>query len=144
MHDPFSAFLSLIVCVGLGLSVLLAAGFLRHRNAERGEFYALMLFGGAGMSLLAVSNELIVVFINIEVLSVSTYALAAYLRRGPRPAEAAFKYFMSCALAGPEISGSDTRWSLGLSNGELLESPGKEKYMETDAAMNSSLVMAFL
>ncbi|MBX5483513.1 MAG: NADH-quinone oxidoreductase subunit N [Myxococcaceae bacterium] len=97
--DPFSAFLSLTVCVGLGLSVLIAAGFLRHRKAERGEFYALMLFGAAGMSLLGVSNELVVLFINIEVLSVSTYALAAYLRRGPRPAEAAFKYFILGAFS---------------------------------------------
>jgi NADH-quinone oxidoreductase subunit N len=97
--DPFSSFMSLIISVGLALSVLLAAGFLRHRRAERGEFYALMLLGAAGMSLLAVSNELIVVFINIEVLSVSTYALAAYLRRGPRPSEAAFKYFILGAFS---------------------------------------------
>jgi NADH-quinone oxidoreductase subunit N len=97
--DPFSSFMSLIVCVGLALSVLLAAGFLRHRRAERGEFYALMLFGAAGMSLLSVSNEFIVLFINLEILSVSTYALAAYLRRGPRPAEAAFKYFILGAFS---------------------------------------------
>ena len=97
--DAFSSFMSLIVCVGLALSVLLAAGFLRYRKAERGEFYALMLFGAAGMSLLAVSNELIVLFINVEVLSVSTYALAAYLRRGPRPSEAAFKYFILGAFS---------------------------------------------
>jgi NADH-quinone oxidoreductase subunit N len=97
--DPFSSFVTLTVCVGLALAVLLAAGFLRHRNAERGEFYALMLFASAGMSLLALSSELIVLFINVEILSVSTYALAAYLRRGPRPAEAAFKYFILGAFS---------------------------------------------
>ena len=47
-----------------------------------------------GMSLLALSAELITLFINLEILSVATYALAAYLRRGPRPAEAGFKYFI--------------------------------------------------
>jgi NADH-quinone oxidoreductase subunit N len=97
--DPFASFLSVIVCVGLALSILLAAGFLRHRHAERGEFYALMLFAGAGMSMLGASNELIVLFINVEILSVSTYALAAFLRRGPRPAEAAFKYFILGAFS---------------------------------------------
>ncbi|MGA9522200.1 MAG: NADH-quinone oxidoreductase subunit N [Myxococcaceae bacterium] len=97
--DGFSSFLSLIISVALSLSILLGAGFLRHRKAERGEFYALMLFGAAGMSLLAMSNELIVLFINIEILSVSTYALAAYLRRGARPAEAAFKYFILGAFS---------------------------------------------
>jgi len=59
---------------------LVSAGFLQHRNAERGEFYALMLFASAGMSLLAISAEFITIFVNLEVLSISTYALTAYLR----------------------------------------------------------------
>ena len=79
--------------------MLLAPAFLRARQAERGEFYALLLFGGAGMSLLGLSNELIFLFINLEILSVATYALAAYLRRGPRPAEAGFKYFILGAFS---------------------------------------------
>ncbi len=45
--DGFSSFLSLIISVALSLSILLGAGFLRHRKAERGEFYALMLFSPA-------------------------------------------------------------------------------------------------
>jgi NADH-quinone oxidoreductase subunit N len=97
--DPFGSLVSLVICVGVGLSVLLAPAFLRGRHAERGEFYALLLFGGAGMSLLVLSNELILLFINLEVLSVATYALAAYLRRGPRPAEAGFKYFILGAFS---------------------------------------------
>jgi NADH-quinone oxidoreductase subunit N len=97
--DPFGSLVSLVICVGIGLSVLLAPAFLRGRHAERGEFYALLLFAGAGMSLLALSNELITLFINLEILSVATYALAAYLRRGPRPAEAGFKYFILGAFS---------------------------------------------
>ncbi|WNG23949.1 NADH-quinone oxidoreductase subunit N [Cystobacter fuscus] len=97
--DPFSSFLTFIVCVSLALATLTSAGFLRRRGAERGEFYALMLFAGAGMSLLGVSNELITVFINIEVLSISTYALTSFLRRGTRPSEAGFKYFILGAFS---------------------------------------------
>ena len=97
--DPFGSLVSLLVCIGVGLSALLAPAFLRGRHAERGEFYALLLFGGAGMSLLGLSNELIFLFINLEILSVATYALAAYLRRGPRPAEAGFKYFILGAFS---------------------------------------------
>jgi NADH-quinone oxidoreductase subunit N len=97
--DPFSSFLTLVVCVGLGLAALSAVGFLRKRGAERGEFYALMLFASAGMSLLAMSNELITVFVNVEVLSIATYALTAYLRRGTRPSEAGFKYFILGAFS---------------------------------------------
>jgi NADH-quinone oxidoreductase subunit N len=97
--DPFSSFLSLILCVGLGLAALSAAGFLHRRGAERGEFYALMMFATAGMSLLAVSNELITIFVNIEILSIGTYALTSYLRRGTRPSEAGFKYFILGAFS---------------------------------------------
>ncbi|HTS79201.1 MAG TPA: NADH-quinone oxidoreductase subunit N, partial [Myxococcaceae bacterium] len=99
VQDPFGSLVSLVVCVGVGLASLLAPAFLRGRHAERGEFYALVLFGGAGMSLLGVSNELILLFINLEILSVATYALASYLRRGPRPAEAGFKYFILGAFS---------------------------------------------
>ena len=97
--DPFSSLVSLVICIGVGLSALLAPAFLRGRQAERGEFYALLLFAGAGMSLLVMSSELITLFINLEILSVATYALTAYLRRGPRPAEAGFKYFILGAFS---------------------------------------------
>lgn len=99
VQDPFSSFLTVVVCVGLALAVLLSSGFLRHRNAERGEYYALMLFAGAGMSLFALSAELITLFITLEILSIATYVLTSYLRRGPRPAEAGFKYFILGAFS---------------------------------------------
>jgi NADH-quinone oxidoreductase subunit N len=97
--DPFSSFLTAVVCLGLGLVALLSDGFLRTRQAERGEFYALLLFAAAGMSLLAMSSELVMLFVSLEVMSISTYALAAYLRRGPRPTEAGFKYFILGAFS---------------------------------------------
>ncbi|MCE9672390.1 NADH-quinone oxidoreductase subunit N [Myxococcus stipitatus] len=97
--DPFSSFLTFVVCVGLGLAALSSVSFLRKRGAERGEFYALMLFAAAGMSLLAMSNELITLFVNLEVLSIATYALTSYLRRGTRPSEAGFKYFILGAFS---------------------------------------------
>ncbi len=97
--DPFSSFITAVACLGLALTALLSDGFLRQRQAERGEFYALLLFATAGMSLLALSNELIMLFVSLEVMSISTYALAAYLRRGPRPTEAGFKYFILGAFS---------------------------------------------
>jgi NADH-quinone oxidoreductase subunit N len=97
--DPFSSFLTVVVCIGTALAALLAAGFLQHRNAERGEFYALMLFSASGMSLLGLSSELITLFVNLEVMSIATYALTAWLRRGSRPSEAGFKYFILGAFS---------------------------------------------
>ncbi len=97
--DGFSSFVTLIVCGGLGLSALVGAGWLGARDAVRGEFYALATFGAAGMSLLGMASDFLVAFIAIETMSLATYALAAYLRRGKRPAEAAFKYLVLGAVS---------------------------------------------
>ncbi len=97
--DGFSAFITVIVCGGLALSALVGRGWLDARNAERGEFYALAMFGAAGMSLLGMATDFLVAFVAIETMSLATYALAAYLRRGRRPAEAAFKYLVLGAIS---------------------------------------------
>jgi NADH-quinone oxidoreductase subunit N len=97
--DGFSVFITVVVCAGLGLSALVGAGWLQARNAERGEFYALAMFSAAGMSLLGMATDLLVAFIAIEIMSLATYALAAYIRRGKRPTEAAFKYFILGAFS---------------------------------------------
>ncbi len=64
-----------------------------------GEFYALALFSSSGMCLLAQATDLIVIFISLELMSLAVYALCAYLRRGKRPAEAAFKYYILGSFA---------------------------------------------
>jgi NADH-quinone oxidoreductase subunit N len=97
--DKFSAFITVTVCAGLALSALIGSGWLHARNAERGEFYALATFGAAGMCLLGMASDLLVAFIAIEVMSLATYSLAAYLRRGRKPAEAAFKYLVLGAIS---------------------------------------------
>ena len=123
--DPFGSLVSLLVCIGVGLSALLAPAFLRGRQAERGEFYALLLFAGAGMSLLGLSNELIFLFINLEILSVATYALAVYLRRGLRPAEAGFKYFILGAFSSAILL-YGTSLLFGATRSTLLPAMGSE------------------
>jgi NADH-quinone oxidoreductase subunit N len=97
--DGFSSWITVIACLAAAMSSLLAFGFFRQRNAERGEFYALLLFSAAGMSLLSVSNEFITLFVNLELMSLATYALAAFWRRGNRSVEAGFKYFILGAFA---------------------------------------------
>jgi NADH-quinone oxidoreductase subunit N len=97
--DGFSAFVTVTVCGGVVLAALSAAPWLNARGAERGEFYALMLFAASGMSLLGSASDLLVAFITIEIMSLATYALAAWMRRGRKPAEAAFKYFVLGAFS---------------------------------------------
>ncbi len=97
--DAFSAFVTVVVCLGVALSALVSAAWLRARGAERGEYYALILFAASGMSLLGMSSDLLVAFIAIEIMSLSTYSLSAFLRRGKRPSEAAFKYMILGAIS---------------------------------------------
>jgi NADH-quinone oxidoreductase subunit N len=99
MADGFSTFVTVTVCAGLGLAALVGAGWLRARNSERGEFYALAIFGAAGMALLGMAADLLVAFVAIEVMSLATYSLAAFVRRGQKPTEAAFKYFILGAFS---------------------------------------------
>jgi NADH-quinone oxidoreductase subunit N len=97
--DAFSVFVTVTVCAALLLTALVGAPWLEARRAERGEFYALALFAASGMVLLGMASDLLVTFIAIEVMSLSTYAMAAWMRRGRKPAEAAFKYFLLGAFS---------------------------------------------
>ena len=97
--DAFSSFVTVIICGGVALSALMSAGWLHARDAERGEFYALTLFAASGMALVGMASDLLVAFVAIEIMSLSTYSLAAYIRRGRRPSEAAFKYMILGAVS---------------------------------------------
>jgi NADH-quinone oxidoreductase subunit N len=97
--DRFSIFVAVTVCAGLALSALVGSGWLAARSSERGEFYALAVFGAAGMVLLGMATDLLVAFVSIEIMSLATYSLAAYQRRGRRPSEAAFKYLVLGAVS---------------------------------------------
>jgi NADH-quinone oxidoreductase subunit N len=99
VSDGFARVVAAVVCATLLLSCIVAFSYLESLRATRGEFYALSLFSAAGMCLLAQATDLIVVFISLEVMSLAVYALCAYLRRGKRPAEAAFKYFILGSFA---------------------------------------------
>ena len=97
--DAFSAFVTVIICAGVALLALMSAGWLRARDAERGEYYALTLFAASGMALVGMASDLLVAFVAIEIMSLATYSLAAYVRRGKRPSEAAFKYMILGAVS---------------------------------------------
>jgi NADH-quinone oxidoreductase subunit N len=78
--DNISVFVTL-VCLGItALTLLMAPGFLTRAGMHHGEFYALLLLCCTGMLLLAVSGDLIVVFLGIELLSISLYVLSGFAR----------------------------------------------------------------
>ena len=97
--DGFATFFRVIVIVVGILTVLCSFQFLKREQAEGGEFYALVLFSVVGQCMMVTANELIMLFIGLEVSSIATYVLAGYLRDDKRANEAALKYFLLGSFA---------------------------------------------
>ena len=97
--DGFGTFFRVLsIVVGI-LTVLPSYRFLARQEAETSEYHALLLFSIAGQCLMAVSNDLIMVFIGLEISSISSYVLAGYLRDDKRNNESALKYFLLGSFA---------------------------------------------
>jgi NADH-quinone oxidoreductase subunit N len=94
--------LTLIVGLYLGgaaaVAVLVARPYLERIGEERGEFYALLLWGHMGVSLMTRGLDLLIVFIGLETLSLAFYVLAAFFRKIEASAEAGLKYFLTGAF----------------------------------------------
>ncbi len=97
--DGFATFFRvLVIVVGL-LTVFASMSYLRQEKANSGEYYGLILFSLCGQCAMAASNELIMVFIGLEISSIATYILAGYLRDDKRNNESALKYFLLGSFA---------------------------------------------
>jgi NADH-quinone oxidoreductase subunit N len=97
--DNFSTFFTVLFLTAGGLTLLLSDSYVRKLGLAPGEYYALTLFATSGMVLMARSTDLIMLFLGLEVLSVSLYVLAGYLRSSDRSAEGALKYFLLGAFS---------------------------------------------
>ncbi len=97
--DSFAESCNLILLIVAALAVFLAMTYLENRQLNIGEYYVLVLFSTAGGMLMAAANDLIVLFIAIEILSVSLYVLSGFARKEARSEEAALKYFLLGAFA---------------------------------------------
>ncbi len=98
--DGFSVFVGLIVVIAAVLVLGLSADYLVERKIEsRPEYVVLLLISTAGMLMMAGANDLIVVFVALEVLSIPLYVLAAFDRRRARSLEAGIKYFVLGAFS---------------------------------------------
>jgi NADH-quinone oxidoreductase subunit N len=97
--DRFSLFFDGLLCLGGGLTALIAGGYLPEHNLNRGEFYTLLLFATFGAMMLASAGDLLTIFLGLETMSIGAYALTAFRRASPRSAEGALKYFLLGSFA---------------------------------------------
>ena len=97
--DAFSIFFHFVVGAVTLLAVLASLEYLETQELRLGEYYALMLFGATGMALMSSAVELVLIFIALEISSISTYVLAGIRRRVATSAESSVKYFLLGSFA---------------------------------------------
>ncbi len=97
--DGVALFTRVTVCLAGLVTIPLGFAYAEDRRMHRGEYYPLLLFAATGMTLLAASADLIMVFISIEVLSLALYILSGFARRDLRSQESALKYFLLGAFS---------------------------------------------
>ncbi len=97
--DGVSLFSNMILLATCAMTVVISYHYLSQRNIHRGEYYPLILFATAGMTLLAAANDLLLVFLALEILSLALYVLAGFARRDDASQESALKYFLLGAFS---------------------------------------------
>jgi NADH-quinone oxidoreductase subunit N len=97
--DGFRIFTNFLFLLAGGLFVLISTRYLEQERMRLGEVYVLVLLSVVGMMVFAGSRDLILVFLGLELMSLSIYVLVGANRRDPRSAEAALKYFLLGAFS---------------------------------------------
>src|SRR5918992_1087666 len=92
--DNFGIFVSLVLVIVGVLTILFSSQVVDRDGYAAGEYYALILFGLAGMVMMAMANDLLVIFIALEILSLAVYVLTAIRRDSLAGIEGALKYFL--------------------------------------------------
>lgn len=97
--DSFSVFFHFLVAAVTAVVILTSYEYMAVQKIRAGEYYALVLFGALGMSLMSSAVELVLIFIALEISSISTYILAGFRRRAAISSEASVKYFLLGSFA---------------------------------------------
>lgn len=98
LSDGVTQFATLIALVSTALCLLASDGYLRRERILGGEYHALLLWCATGVLLMLRANDLLTIFVALELLSICLYALAGYHRRVAVASEAAIKYFLMGAF----------------------------------------------
>ena len=97
--DPIRLIFAVIILIVAIIATLLASQFVSDEGLPPGEFFTLLLFGTAGMLLLVSAGDLVMVFLGLEIASITTYVMAGYRRYDVRANESSLKYFLLGSFA---------------------------------------------
>jgi len=99
VKDAMGDVLKLFIYLVTAVVFIYSRGYLRERNLFKGEFYVLGLFGVLGMMIMVSAHNFLTIYLGLELLSLSLYALVALQRDSISASEAAMKYFVLGAIA---------------------------------------------
>ncbi|BCB97017.1 NADH-quinone oxidoreductase subunit N [Dissulfurispira thermophila] len=99
VSDGYSTYFKLIFMINLILTILISLKYIQRQKAEYGEYYSLLLFATTGMMLMASAKDLIILYLGLELMALSTYILAGIKRHDIKSNEAAMKYFLLGAFS---------------------------------------------
>lgn len=135
--DGLAITMGLAACAATALGVLMSASYVRSAGVDFGEYYGLMLTSAAGAVMLAQANDLMTVFLGIEVMSIAVYCLTGITRDREKSAEAAMKYFIMGAFStGFLLFGIAFLYGAVLTTGGadgILSSPSQLSLLRLDA-----------
>ncbi|MBX3594524.1 NADH-quinone oxidoreductase subunit NuoN [Sphingomonas sp.] len=99
--DLFAAFAKVLIFFSAAVSIVVAPRFFARTSGEdlRPEYPILILFAAAGMGMMVSANDLLTLYVGLELQSLAAYVLASFMRRDVRSAEAGLKYFILGSLA---------------------------------------------
>jgi NADH-quinone oxidoreductase subunit N len=99
VDDPLGDFLKLLTYLAVIVVLVYSRDYMAARGLDKGEFYLLVLFATLGMMVMISAYHFLTLYLGLELMSLSLYALVAIDRDSPRATEAAMKYFVLGALA---------------------------------------------
>jgi NADH-quinone oxidoreductase subunit N len=97
--DHFAIYFWYLFLGGAAIAILMSVRYLEIEHEHHGEFYALMLFSVVGMMCMAAGFDIVLIFIGLELMAISTYVLVGFLRTDRRSNEAALKYLLLGAFS---------------------------------------------
>lgn len=99
VDDSLGDVLKLMTYLGTSMMLVYTRQYQKQRNMFRGEYYAMVLFSMLGMMIMISGQNMLTIYMGLELLSLCLYSLVAFDRDNPRASEAAMKYFVLGALA---------------------------------------------
>ena len=97
--DRFAVYFFYLFLAGTAVAILMSVRYLETEDEHHGEYYALMLLSVVGMMCMAAGYDIVLIFIGLELMAISTYVLVGFLRRDRRSNEAALKYLLLGAFS---------------------------------------------